>query len=793
MLHLVSGGSAAVGGPVRAPALTRRTVTWAEREFAPRLSTCLERVLPALVELVLAPGAHPSCRTALCAFLCTLIVECAQSLHSSCLPALFDALLSCSTPTAAATAESASESESAAKAAHSTSNPEDYVERVLACGREIRVSVSLVPSQTDALTKTQSVTVQKPLREFLVDRLRSRLVEEADSLPHVLRTSPAPARRLAALARISALIGALGRCGALETQLPATVARLVSALVVGAGALDVRRCTGFLELQLCSDALDEATSTAASREVRTPNVAAGASDRFHLRDFPKRDFEYLYEEAAVELYLECLTSLGRYAHPVALVDHLQELLSPNQSSSCHVVYALGHVVAGLLSRPPASNFESVSASLLFALVDRLLDSVKQIDECLVGVFSVPTSRAAHRSRELSLYSALCFETLARLALAFTSGRTSFGGAEGSSSELLDGTAEDNEQLYLLRVLYPTLNATQSAFAVVRETALCSLQYMRRALGQSSVAELLRANADYLVDDVCARMRRCRDFVLHDSDPDATAITGSGIAAAEDGAEQQTTSTVWSAGFPLLQPVNVLRALLACGGPQLVPLVGDVIECLLQWLDDLYVRSDAETALYIECLGEYCRAVQRSNAVPTSGDCVDGDGDAQRAQLSPFPATPAEHFPVAEGNAMASVAALSSSSEALSSEALRVLREVRACHRRVSAFREELRAARGHCEQHSEKDVVERMQRPPHELREQEMQQTLERASEPESEQSQEAQKQLPPPLHLQLVQSCVRRSAQYISAPSARVQQVAVCLLRSAAQALSNNESTFSS
>ena len=66
---------------------------------------------------------------------------------------------------------------------------------------------------------------------------------------------------------------------------------------------------------------------------------------------------------------------------------------------------------------------------------------------------------------------------------------------------------------------------------------------------------------------------------------------------------------WTTGFPLVEPANVLRALLACRGPSLVPLVGDVVECLLQWLVELYVRSDAETALYIECLGEYCRAVQ----------------------------------------------------------------------------------------------------------------------------------------------------------------------------------------
>ena len=106
----------------------------------------------------------------------------------------------------------------------------------------------------------------------------------------------------------------------------------------------------------------------------------------------------------------------------------------------------------------------VSSSLL-SLVDRLLDNVRQIDECLVGVFSVQTARASQRSRELSLHSALCFEALARLALAFTLLRlptTSNASdatvvAENSTGERLDdddGGGDESEQLYLLRVLYP---------------------------------------------------------------------------------------------------------------------------------------------------------------------------------------------------------------------------------------------------------------------------------------------------------------------------------------------------
>ena len=81
------------------------------------------------------------------------------------------------------------------------------------------------------------------------------------------------------------------------------------------------------------------------------------------------------------------------------------------------------------------------------------------------------------------------------------------------------------------MLYPTLNATQSAFAVVRETALCALEFVRRAFRVSSVAELLRATPDYLVDDVCSRKRRCRDFVPRDAD---TATTGTASAASGSG-------------------------------------------------------------------------------------------------------------------------------------------------------------------------------------------------------------------------------------------------------------------
>ena len=226
----------------------KRTDAWAERELAPRLVACIERVLLDVVDVVLAPGAHFACRVALCELLCALLVECAQALRSTCLTELLVALISCATPVASASAsEFAATSANAGDCAH-------YVERVFACERAIRVFVSLNPSPTDASdsqtqTQTQTqresrnVAVQKPVRELLVERLHRRLVEEVDSLPHVVRTCPAPANRLAALARVSVLVGAAGRSGAFASLLPSAVSRLVSALVVGAGALDVRRCT----------------------------------------------------------------------------------------------------------------------------------------------------------------------------------------------------------------------------------------------------------------------------------------------------------------------------------------------------------------------------------------------------------------------------------------------------------------------------------------------------------------------------------------------------------------------
>ncbi|XP_052284808.1 TELO2-interacting protein 1 homolog [Dreissena polymorpha] len=407
----------------------------------------------------------------------------------------------------------------------------------------------------ELFSTSQSVTDQQ---HRLTELLEDNMLKLTTSLPRQIQTAEEEDK----LSLLNLLIGYLGLLG---TKVRGMLLSLPHLKRLSLALLQI------LELE-CSDMKIVEERTCITGHGSSAVSSSGATSIIR----PRRHFKHFNNERIYDKVRGVCQLLGYYGDLQVLLDHFLDVFHETSLFRLQATLIMNEIMLGTTGETAYTNNSKNGRSWQTHGKDELSAVVRMlVDEYLSQVnFDLVTSVTAQSGKVQSLE-----HQLRHLAVTNTSPENDLSAAKLNRNILqislfLEGFGNFAKILktgfepLLMSALYPMLEKLGDESAVISNTAFIALGDVCHACRYKSIDQLIRENADYLMNSISLRLRHLDR----------------------------------NRKCPL-----VLKVMLQYSSAQLLPLIQDTVQEILDSLDDNYAE---EAAMFMGVLNELAKAVVR---------------------------------------------------------------------------------------------------------------------------------------------------------------------------------------